>query len=110
MEALIDAPKGLGDAVDEGSVTFVDAGTGNAEFLTLGAIRALHAADAILYDETVSPEVFEFARREARKIPVAKTKPEEVGALMMKLAKDGRRVVRLNGRDPLLFAERVEEP
>jgi uroporphyrin-III C-methyltransferase/precorrin-2 dehydrogenase/sirohydrochlorin ferrochelatase len=110
MEALIDTARRLGDAVDEGSVTFVDAGPGNAEFLTLGAVRALHAADAILYDESVSPEVLEFARREARKILVARTKPEEVSALMAKLAKGGRRVVRLNGRDPLIFAERVEEP
>jgi uroporphyrin-III C-methyltransferase/precorrin-2 dehydrogenase/sirohydrochlorin ferrochelatase len=104
-----------GAAPDSGSVTLVGAGPGDAELLTLRAVRALQSADVILYDDLVSAEVLDFARREARKMLVGKTgfgpscKQEDINALMVSLAKQGKRVVRLKGGDPLIFARAGEE-
>jgi uroporphyrin-III C-methyltransferase/precorrin-2 dehydrogenase/sirohydrochlorin ferrochelatase len=115
LETLLDAITRLGDTVDAGSVTLVGAGPGDPELLTLRAVRALQGADAILYDDLVSPEILEFARREARKILVGKTgyaqscKRDEISALMVKLAKAGRRVVRLKVGDPLILGRASEE-
>jgi uroporphyrin-III C-methyltransferase/precorrin-2 dehydrogenase/sirohydrochlorin ferrochelatase len=100
---------------DNGSVTLVGAGPGDAELLTLRAVRALQSADVILFDDLVSAEVLDFARREARKMLVGKTgfgpscKQEDINALMVSLAKQGKRVVRLKGGDPLIFARAGEE-
>jgi uroporphyrin-III C-methyltransferase/precorrin-2 dehydrogenase/sirohydrochlorin ferrochelatase len=104
-----------GAASDNGSVTLVGAGPGDAELLTLRAVRALQSADVILFDDLVSAEVLDFARREARKMLVGKTgfgpscKQEDINALMVSLAKQGKRVVRLKGGDPLIFARAGEE-
>ena len=107
--------KGLGSALDSGSVTLVGAGPGDAELLTLRAVRALQSADVILFDDLVSREVLDFARREARKMLVGKTgfgpscKQDDINALMVALAKQGKRVVRLKGGDPLIFGRAAEE-
>lgn len=90
---------------EQGSVTLVGAGPGDPELLTLRALRALQSADIILFDDLVSPEILEFARREARKMLVGKTggaacNQEEINGLMVSLARNGRRVVRLMGGDP----------
>ena len=72
--------------------------------LTLRAVRALQSADVILFDDLVSRDVLDFARREARKMLVGKTgfgpscKQDDINALMVSLAKQGKRVVRLEGR------------
>ncbi len=106
---------GQGAAVENGSVTLVGAGPGDPELLTLRAVRALQAADVILFDDLVSGEVLDFARREAKKMLVGKTgfgpscKQEDINALMVALAKQGKRVVRLKGGDPLIFARAGEE-
>src|SRR5271163_2130464 len=98
-----------------GRVTLVGAGPGNPELLTLRAVRALHAADVILFDDLVAPEILEFARREAKKMLVGKTghkascKQEEINALMVSLAKSGKHVVRLKGGDPMIFGRADEE-
>ncbi|MGH6727282.1 MAG: siroheme synthase CysG [Pseudolabrys sp.] len=107
--------QGLGSAVDNGSVTLVGAGPGDAELLTLRAVRALQSADVILFDDLVSRDVLDFARREARKMLVGKTgfgpscKQDDINALMVALAKQGKRVVRLKGGDPLIFGRAAEE-
>ncbi|HZL30015.1 MAG TPA: siroheme synthase CysG [Pseudolabrys sp.] len=107
--------KGLGAAVESGSVTLVGAGPGDPELLTLRAVRALQSADVILFDDLVSRDVLDFARREARKLLVGKTgfgpscKQEDINALMVSLAKQGKRVVRLKGGDPLIFGRAGEE-
>ena len=78
-------------------------------------MRALQSADVILFDDLVSREVLDFARREARKMLVGKTgygpscKQDEINALMVSLAKQGKRVVRLKGGDPLIFGRAGEE-
>lgn len=107
--------RGLGAAVDSGTVTLVGAGPGDPELLTLRAVRALQSADVILFDDLVSRGVLDFARREARKLLVGKTgfgpscKQDDINALMVSLAKQGKRVVRLKGGDPLIFGRAGEE-
>ncbi len=106
---------GQGPNVENGTVTLVGAGPGDPELLTLRAVRALQAADVILFDDLVSRDVLDFARREARKMLVGKTghgpscKQDDINALMVNLAKQGKRVVRLKGGDPLIFARAGEE-
>ena len=98
-----------------GHVTFVGAGPGEAELLTLKAVRALQAADVILFDDLVSDDVLELARREAKRILVGKRagrpscKQHEINAMMVRLAKAGRRVVRLKSGDPMIFGRAGEE-
>jgi uroporphyrin-III C-methyltransferase/precorrin-2 dehydrogenase/sirohydrochlorin ferrochelatase len=100
---------------EAGSVTLVGAGPGDPELLTLKAVRALQSADVILFDALVDRAVLEFARREAKKMLVGKTgygpscKQDDINALMVSLAKSGRRVVRLKGGDPLIFSRAGEE-
>ena len=76
-----------------------DAVPSDPELLTLRTVRALQLADIILYDDLVSRDVLDFARREAKKVLV--DQPNDFGALAIKLAKQGQRVVRLKGCDPL---------
>jgi len=115
FDSFIAEVKGLGGAVENGSVTLVGAGPGDPELLTLRAVRALQSADIILFDDLVSRDVLDFARREARKMLVGKTgygpscKQDEINALMVSLARQGKRVVRLKGGDPLIFARAGEE-
>ena len=115
FERFIAEVKGLGVAVENGSVTLVGAGPGDPELLTLRAVRALQSADVILFDDLVSRDVLDFARREARKMLVGKTgfgpscKQDDINALMVSLAKQGKRVVRLKGGDPLIFGRAAEE-
>jgi len=99
FQSFLAQVRGLGRATDSGSVTLVGAGPGDPELLTLRAVRALQSADIILYDEMVSRDVLDFARREAKKILVGQ--PSDVHALTIKLARQGQRVVRLKGGNPL---------
>jgi uroporphyrin-III C-methyltransferase/precorrin-2 dehydrogenase/sirohydrochlorin ferrochelatase len=115
FERFIAEVKGQGAAVEAGTVTLVGAGPGDPELLTLRAVRALQSADVILFDDLVSRDVLDFARREARKMLVGKTgfgpscKQEDINTLMVGLAKQGKRVVRLKGGDPLIFSRAHEE-
>ena len=115
FDSFIAEVKGLGASVESGSVTLVGAGPGDPELLTLRAVRALQSADVILFDDLVSREVMDFARREARKMLVGKTgfgpscTQEDVNSLMVSLAKQGKRVIRLKGGDPLIFGRAAEE-
>jgi len=98
-----------------GSVTLVGAGPGDPELLTLRALRALQSADVILFDDLVSTDILDFARREAKKMLVGKTghapscRQDEINALMVSLAMAGRAVVRLKGGDPMIFGRADEE-
>lgn len=98
-----------------GCVTLVGAGPGSAELLTLKAVRALQAADVILYDDLVSEDVLELARREAKRMLVGKRgqrescRQDDINALMVKLARQGRNVVRLKSGDPAIFGRAGEE-
>lgn len=98
-----------------GFVSLVGAGPGDPELLTLKAVRALRAADVVLYDDLVMPAVLEFARRESKRILVGKTgygpscKQTEINSLMVRFARDGKRVVRLKSGDPMIFGRGGEE-
>lgn len=98
-----------------GRVTLVGAGPGEPELLTLKAMRALQAADVILFDDLVSDAVLELARREARRILVGKRagRPScaqgEISDLMVALARQGKHVVRLKSGDPMIFGRAGEE-
>src|SRR6185436_7821915 len=98
-----------------GSVALVGAGPGDPELLTLKALRALQSADVILYDRLVSREILELARREAKRMLVGKVgggascRQDDINRLMVQLARDGKRVVRLKGGDPMVFGRAAEE-
>lgn len=98
-----------------GRVTLVGAGPGDAELLTLKAVRALQAADVILFDDLVSGDVLELARREAKRMLVGKRggrescKQDDINDLMVTFAKSGKHVVRLKGGDPMVFGRAGEE-
>jgi uroporphyrin-III C-methyltransferase / precorrin-2 dehydrogenase / sirohydrochlorin ferrochelatase len=98
-----------------GSVALVGAGPGDPELLTLKALRALQSADVVLYDDLVAPAIVDMARREAEKIPVGKRgyqpscRQDHIVSLMVSLACQGQRVVRLKGGDPMIFGRANEE-
>ena len=102
-------------APESGSVVLVGAGPGDPELLTLKAVRALQSADVILYDDLVAPGILDFARREAKKMLVGKTghgpscRQDDINALMVGLARGGKRVIRLKGGDPMIFGRAGEE-
>jgi uroporphyrin-III C-methyltransferase/precorrin-2 dehydrogenase/sirohydrochlorin ferrochelatase len=110
LEALFRA-----ETREGGSVALVGAGPGDPELLTLKALRALQSADVVLHDRLVSPAILEMARREARRILVGKAagapscRQDDINALMVNLALEGKRVVRLKGGDPTLFGRAAEE-
>ncbi|CAH1661768.1 siroheme synthase CysG [Chelatococcus asaccharovorans] len=98
-----------------GRVMLVGAGPGDAELLTLKAVRSLQAADVILFDDLVSDSVLELARREAKRILVGKRggrpscKQDDINDMMVKLARAGKHVVRLKSGDPMIFGRAGEE-
>lgn len=99
----------------QGRVTLVGAGPGDPDLLTLKALQALQNADVIFYDELVTPEVLNRARRDAAMIPVGRRKgkpgpgQEEIHRLMIEAARAGKHVVRLKGGDPFVFGRGGEE-
>ena len=116
LEDLIAEGNSLSEnAHQTGFVSLVGAGPGDPELLTLRAVRALRGADVVLYDDLVSVPVLEFSRRESKRILVGKTgygpacKQTEINALMVSLALDGKRVVRLKSGDPMIFGRGGEE-
>jgi uroporphyrin-III C-methyltransferase / precorrin-2 dehydrogenase / sirohydrochlorin ferrochelatase len=98
-----------------GEVTLVGAGPGDPELLTLKALRALQDADVILHDRLVPDGLLDMARRDATRICVGKaagsigSTQEEINALLIEHALQGKRVVRLKGGDPFIFGRGGEE-
>lgn len=96
-------------------VHIVGAGPGDPELLTLKAIRVLESADVVVYDKLVSAEILALIPAGATRIFAGKVARDhhmpqaEINALLVGLAKSGRRVVRLKGGDPFMFGRGGEE-
>ena len=98
-----------------GKVYLIGAGPGDPGLLTIKGKACLEAADVVLYDRLIAPELLAYAKSDAKKIYVGKeadnhTLPQqEINQLLVDVAKSGKVVARLKGGDPFVFGRGAEE-
>lgn len=98
-----------------GFVSIVGAGPGDAELLTIKALRLLQTADVVIYDRLVSADILELIPAGVSRISVAKSPGKhsvpqnQINEILVNLAKASRRIVRLKGGDPYMFGRGGEE-
>lgn len=88
----------LGSRETGGQVSFVNANPGDPELLTLKALRRLQEADTIVCDRAVDPRILDLARRDSEKVFISG--PHDACALLARLVREGKRIVRLKGSEP----------